>query len=198
PRPCRRARRAPRSRRRSKGRWCGPACLFPLPAFQRGEGQKRAWTSACAAAPHPRPLPRAGPGPLPASGEGKGRHREGERAPSVDVRLVAAFRLQLGDEAAGAGLTHLPGPRGDLDQRFFYVARHALGIAADVEVGAVSEPRPQLRSRLAHAVLHVDLGGTVTRPGGGEPVERAVGEEGLEVVAVEEVAGYTLVGEEEP
>src|SRR5262245_20595400 len=79
------------------------------------------------------------------------------RYPSlVNVLLVTAFALEIGDEgdrlvhAARAVLRH------DVHQRDLHVLGHALGVAADVNVGAVGEPRPQIVSDLAHAILYVE------------------------------------------
>ncbi|MDB5649849.1 MAG: hypothetical protein JWL62_1369 [Hyphomicrobiales bacterium] len=50
---------------------------------------------------------------------------------------------------------------GDLTQSLLDVARHALGIAADVEMRALVEPGPEIRASLAHPVLYINFLRTV-------------------------------------
>ena len=57
----------------------------------------------------------------------------------------------------------------DVGEAAIDIARHAGGIAADIEMRAVLEPRPQFGGVLQHAVLDVDLVVLVAREGGVEP-----------------------------
>jgi hypothetical protein len=59
---------------------------------------------------------------------------------SIDVLLIAALLLEIGDEGdrlIGRAYAVLGD---DLDQRALDVLGHALGIAADIDVGAVGDP----------------------------------------------------------
>jgi hypothetical protein len=47
--------------------------------------------------------------------------------------------------------------RHDAQQRRVHIARHARGIAADIEMGAILQPAPQVRALFEHAVLDIDL-----------------------------------------
>jgi hypothetical protein len=65
---------------------------------------------------------------------------ESVRMTLVDVLLVAALLLKVcheRDRLIGGARTVL---RHDVDQRALHVLRHALGVAADVNVRAVGEP----------------------------------------------------------
>ncbi len=86
----------------------------------------------------------------------------------------------------------------DIDQREFDVLGHALGVAADIDVRAVSEPGPQIAAGFAHAVLHVDLLIAVARPGERQPRQQAALFHRLEFVLVEKIVAGTLVAKEQP
>src|ERR1700726_19440 len=61
---------------------------------------------------------------------------------SVDVLLEPALFLEFRDEGNGLiGRTRAE-LRDDIDQRPLDILRHALGVAADVEIGSLREPRP--------------------------------------------------------
>src|SRR5215475_8013589 len=118
-------------------------------------------------------------------------------ASSIDVRLVATGGLEFGDEIARGGPAHLAGFGRDVREGRLHVLGHALGISADIEVGSGLKPAPQLRSRLQHAVLHVNLG-TLARPGERKTGQRAIAEKAVELVAVEEILRLALMAEEQP
>src|SRR5215472_2807595 len=106
---------------------------------------------------------------------------------SLNILLIAPGLFQIGDERnrlVGGART----VRGnDLDPRGLDVPGHAFGIAADIDVRAVSEPSPQLAADLAHTVLDVELLGAVARPGERESGQRARGLQAGELVFVEEI-----------
>src|SRR5260370_36456987 len=92
---------------------------------------------------------------------------------SVHVLLIAAALLEIGDERNRlVGRAH-PEGRHHVDEGALHVPRHVLGVAADIDVGAFREPRPQVAADLAHAVLHVELLLAVARPGEREASEHA-------------------------
>src|SRR5262249_48500264 len=76
---------------------------------------------------------------------------------SIDVLLVAAPFLQLGDEqrrflwGANAVLGH------DVHQRPLDVLGHAFGVATYVNVSAVRDPLPEVCTDFAHAILNIDF-----------------------------------------
>lgn len=70
---------------------------------------------------------------------------------------------------------------------------HAGRVAADVEMSAGFEPRPELRGDCGHALLDVDFFGLVSGEGEVEAGEDAGGLECGEFVAVEEIGGRALV-----
>src|ERR1043166_10053281 len=111
---------------------------------------------------------------------------------SVDVLLVAALLLELRHErdrlldGARAMLRH------DVDQRALDILRHALGIAADIDMRAVGEPGPEVAADLAHAVLHEEFLAPVARPGEREAREHALRLHAGELVLVEEIVGRAL------
>src|SRR5262249_56127376 len=93
------------------------------------------------------------------------RDRVGPRPrTSIHVLLIAPGLFQIGDERnrlVGGART----VRGnDLDPRGLDVPGHAFGIAADIDVRAVSEPSPQLPPHLAPTLLHLELLAASPRP----------------------------------
>lgn len=86
----------------------------------------------------------------------------------------------------------------DVAQGAVDVFGHARGVAADVEVGAVLEPGPQLGAVITHPVLDVDLGALVAGEGQVEVGEDAVVAQAGEFVAVVEVGRFVLFAEEQP
>src|SRR5262245_48418591 len=93
---------------------------------------------------------------------------------SVDVALVAVLARKPRYIGLGVGGREAAMRAHDLGQRAVDVARHAFGVAADIDMRAGLEPRPQLPPVLAHPVLDVDLVLLVAREGGVEPREQAV------------------------
>src|SRR6478736_6116010 len=116
----------------------------------------------------------------------------------VHILLIAALLLQVRDErdrlvgGAHAVLRH------DVDQRALHVLRHALGVAADVDMRAVGKPGPQIAPDLAHAVLHVEFLLAVARPGERKPRQHALRFHAGELVLVEEVVSRALMSKEQP
>src|SRR5712691_5967901 len=117
---------------------------------------------------------------------------------SVDVLLVAALPLEVGDEGDRLVDRARAVLGDDVDQRALDVAGHALGVAADIDVGAVGEPGPEIAADLAHPILDVELLLGVARPGEREPGQRARGLHAGELVLVEEVVVAALMPEEQP
>lgn len=79
-----------------------------------------------------------------------------------------------------------------------HVLRHARGIAADVEMRAVFQPRVQFARLFAQAVLHVDLAGLIAREREVEAMQRAALECVLPLDLVEEILAGVRVAEEQP
>src|SRR5690606_29262412 len=95
----------------------------------------------------------------------------------------------------------LPQPavaRGDFVEGAVDVLGHALGVAADVEMGSTREPAPEFLVGFAHLVLHVDLGLAVAGPGEVEAVEETASLHREDLVTVEEVGGLVGIAEKEP
>src|SRR3979409_1501011 len=88
--------------------------------------------------------------------------------------------------------------RGYSQRRIPDVLGHALGIAADVEMRAFFEPRPELGRVLAHAMLDVDLLRLVAREGEVELLEHAAALPIDDLVFVEKIRGAFLLAEEQP
>src|SRR5580693_4435830 len=76
---------------------------------------------------------------------------------------------QLGEIGLGCRRLHSALFSDDVGEAAIDIARHPLGIAADIEMRAVFEPRPQLDGVLQEPVLDVDLVLLVARKGGVEP-----------------------------
>ena len=79
-----------------------------------------------------------------------------------------------------------------------HILGHAQRVAADINVRAFLDPRPQIAPGLAHAVLHVDLLLAVARPGERQAREQAGGAHLAELLLVEEVVIAALMAEEQP
>src|SRR5262249_12285135 len=123
---------------------------------------------------------------------------EPRAGPSIYVLLIAADLFQIGDESNGL-IARARAVRGDdLDPGALHILGHALGVAADVDVGAFGEPRPELAAELAHAILDVELLTAVARPRQREPRQRAGSFHAAKLVFVEEVVVAALVAEEQP
>src|SRR5690348_3071418 len=117
---------------------------------------------------------------------------------SVNVAQVPLLLLHVRQELLGV-LRALAAVEGDrLQQRRLDIRSHPLGIAADVKVGSVLQPPPQIGAALPHPVLDVDLLLLVARKGRIQPVENPVLLPAQQLVPVEEVLGSPLIAEEEP
>ena len=101
------------------------------------------------------------------------------RACRMNARRLCAgiqvLRPEVLHESLGRGRVHLGVFRADLDERNVDIWCHAGGVAADIEMGALAEPRPKIGTILAHLVLHIDFLFRIARPGEGELGERARG-----------------------
>src|SRR5580704_13507234 len=116
---------------------------------------------------------------------------------SVHIALIAAgpgeaVEPGLGSRALAAVL------RRDFQQRVLDVLGHALGIAADIEMRALVEPRPELGRVLAHAMLNVDLLRLVARESEVELFKQAAALPIDDLVFVQKVGGAFLLAEEQP
>src|SRR5690349_2173607 len=108
---------------------------------------------------------------------------------SIHVALVALVPLQvlqvfggtLGCEAALLG--------DDFGECLMHVARHSLGVAANVEMRAFLQPRIEVARPLLHPMLHVDLSGLVTRERHVHARQHAVLQELLPFALIEEIGG---------
>ena len=94
---------------------------------------------------------------------------------SIHILLIAAAFLELGHERDGfVGRAHAEG-RDDIDERRFDILGHALGIAADIDVGAVGEPGPQIAADVKHMAKDVETALVdVVASFGARPVNEAV------------------------
>src|SRR5262245_64726271 len=89
--------------------------------------------------------------------------RPGRGQRSIDVLLIATLFLEIGDEGDGL-VDRSRAVRGDqIDQCALHVLTHGDG-AADIDVGAVGDPRPQIAADLAYAILDVEFLLVVARP----------------------------------
>src|SRR6202047_440010 len=117
---------------------------------------------------------------------------------SVDVRLIPVLRPEVTHESLGGGRVHLAMFGADLDERLVDIWCHAGGVATDIEMGALGEPRPKIGAILAHLVLHIDFLFRIARPGEGELGERARRLEPRQLVLIEKIGGAPPMAEEEP
>src|SRR5690606_13480325 len=116
----------------------------------------------------------------------------------IHVAAVAFGGLE-GVDVGGGVLDGIAAVFGhDVVQGLIHVLGHALGVAADVEVPAGFEPRPEFGAGLAHAVLHVELVGLVAGKGGVDAGEQAGFLPGADLVLIKVVGGGVLVAEEQP
>src|SRR5712671_3083960 len=116
----------------------------------------------------------------------------------VHVLQIAPSALERADRLLGdLGSDRLHVGIG-LDQRAAHVLGHLLGVAADIEIGAVLEPLDQLAAAIPQAVLDVDLLRRVAREGDVHAGQRPVLQGILPFELVEEVVGVVAVAEEQP
>src|SRR5215472_11931411 len=117
---------------------------------------------------------------------------------SVDIGLVAAGLLEVGDE----GDRLVGGARAEscdhVDERALHVLRHVFGVAADVDVRAFGDPSPQVAPDFAHAMLDVDFLPAVARPRQSEASENAGRLHAGQLILIKEVVAAVLVAEEQP
>src|ERR1700676_915498 len=76
---------------------------------------------------------------------------------SIDVLLEPALFLEFPDKADGLIGGARAELRDDINERALDILGHPLGVAADIDVRAVGQPRPQLAADFAHAVLHIEF-----------------------------------------
>src|ERR1044071_5860173 len=117
---------------------------------------------------------------------------------SVDVALVAALGGEAGEIGFGSGGLHAALLGEDVEEAAIDIARHPLRVAADVEMRALFEPRPEERGAFEEAVLDVDLVLLVARKGGVEAGQEAALVPLMEFVFEKEVARAVRVAEDEP
>ena len=117
---------------------------------------------------------------------------------SVNVALVPLLGLEPVDKFRRGFLAEAATGFGGLVQCCDHILRHARGIAADVEMGSVLEPRPKFGSLFQHSVLHVDLFPLIAGKSCGKPGEMAGREHLLQFLAVIEIRRGSLLAKEEP
>src|SRR5437016_8205055 len=120
------------------------------------------------------------------------------RTPSIHVALVAACLCQFHEEALRGCAVHPALRDRDLLQREVHVARHALGVPANVEIGAVREPAPEFLRGLEHLVLHVDLVRLVAGKREVHAAEHALHRELFQLGSIKKVPLAPVVAEEQP
>ena len=86
----------------------------------------------------------------------------------------------------------------DVGKRPLDILRHALRVAADIEMGALLKPSPDVPAGHAHAVLDIEFFAAVARPGQREPCERPRRFHRVQFIFIEEVAGAPLMAEKQP
>ncbi len=120
------------------------------------------------------------------------------RTGSVNVALVALLAPHPGDIFGRPVRGQLAMGSDDLMQGLIDIARHAAGIAADIEMSAFLQPREQVSPILAHAGLHIDLLGLIAREGEIEPGQHAITAHLAQFIGIDEVGFLMLVTEEQP
>src|SRR5579872_6548705 len=78
------------------------------------------------------------------------------------------------------------------------VSCHPVCVAANVEMRTFFEPCPQLRTLLAHAVLHVDLLRLIARESDIEAGQQTAVAHRFQFVSIVEIRGRMLLAEEQP
>src|SRR5258705_865496 len=117
---------------------------------------------------------------------------------SVHVADVALGRHQLTLVIVGVVFRHRAVPSNDRGQRGVDVLRHPGRVPAHIEVRALVEPPPHVGAVVEHLVLDIDPVGLVAGERQIQPVEEAVADHVLQIVAVVEVFAAVLVAEEQP
>src|ERR1041385_3384611 len=117
---------------------------------------------------------------------------------SIHVALVATCLGEFREETLGGSAVHPALPDRDLLQGKVHVARHALGVAANVEKGAVGEPAPEFLRGLEHFVLHVYLVGLVAGKRKIHATEYALDGELFQLGSIKKIRFAPMVAEEKP
>ena len=86
----------------------------------------------------------------------------------------------------------------DVEQCAVHIRRHALGIAADVEMGTVLEPAEEFAALFAQAILDVNPLGGIPREGDVEPLQPTLLQRVQPFGLVKEVALAVAATEHEP
>src|SRR6185437_8602852 len=120
----------------------------------------------------------------------------GSRA-SIHVALVAAGLRELFQLGATGFVVAAGGFREDTSEHDVNVARHALLVAAHVDVRAVLDPFEQLGAVLPQPLLHVDLFRLIARKGDVDARQRSVCEILLPLQLVEEVVGEVTLSKDQ-
>src|SRR5438552_2659733 len=134
----------------------------------------------------------------------RGRSSDGRRfsgpprTPSVHVALVAICLCQFHEETLGGCAVHPALRDGDLLQGEVHVARHALGVPANVKIRAVREPAPKFLRGLEHLVLHVHLARLVAGECEVHAAEHAPHRELFQLGSIEKIRFAAVVAEEQP
>src|SRR3974390_2559759 len=79
-----------------------------------------------------------------------------------------------------------------------HVLGHVLGVAADIEAGAVLKPGPEFAGVLTQAMLHIDLAGLVAGKSQIKAMEFALGVPGQQLLLVQEVRSAVLLAKDKP
>src|SRR5262245_61111596 len=69
---------------------------------------------------------------------------------------------------------------------------------ADIDMGAVGDPRPQIAADLAHAILDIEFPFAIAGPGERKAGQRAGGFHSAQLVFAEEIVIPPLMAEEQP
>ena len=116
----------------------------------------------------------------------------------IDILLESALFLELGNERNrlfGRARAELCD---DIDQRTLDVLGHSLGVATDIDMGALGQPAPEVAADLAHAVLHIELLVAIAGPGKRQTGQQTRGLHGIEFVPIKEIAIAALMAKEQP
>ena len=112
--------------------------------------------------------------------------------------MITTAALEFRDsELGGVGRKGLH-VRIGCDERCADILRHGLGVAADIELGAIVQPIDEVAAPLPETMLHVDLLRRVTREGEVELRQRSVLQRILPFELIQEVVRVAPVAEEQP
>src|SRR5688500_2022626 len=124
--------------------------------------------------------------------------RHGSRRFSVNVPLVSLFPFELLHVIRGGVLTHGAVDFHDLVEGGIDIFRHPFGVAANVEMRSVLEPRPEFCTVRVHPMLHINLLGLIARKRRRQRLEMPVALHGLELVAIEKIGSGALFTKKKP